>query len=65
MLLRGKIRSEISKITSEYGNFHSGRVKIMNGFILSFIKYIVICVNKMLVEKQMIGMEFFCCQEKQ
>lgn len=37
----------------------------MNGFILLFIKYIVICVNKMLVEKQMIGMEFFCCQEKQ
>lgn len=37
----------------------------MNGFTLSFIKYIAICVNKMLVEKQMIGMEFFCCQEKQ
>ena len=37
----------------------------MNGFTLSFIKYIVICVSKMLVEKQMIGMEFFYCQEKQ
>ena len=37
----------------------------MNGFTLSFIKYIAICVNKMLVEKQMISMEFLCCKKKQ